>query len=56
MSRPDLPRAIAPLFCASSPVNPQTQNVSIIEVSSAIVADLREHLDSSYALLERDEI
>lgn len=34
--RPDLPRAIAALFAAGAPVNPATQNISLIEITDKI--------------------
>lgn len=38
MSRPELPRAISCVFCAGAPVNPQTHNMSLIEVTGDIAA------------------
>lgn len=38
MSRPDLPQAIAALFCGQVAINPASQNVSLIEVMPQIAA------------------
>jgi len=36
MSRPDLPRAIAALFCGAAPINPASQNVSFLEIMAGV--------------------
>jgi hypothetical protein len=38
MSRPDLPHAAAALFCAQTALNPATQNISMIEITPAMLS------------------